>query len=115
MKSLEEDPMLLDESLSLKNFGLSDVCLATLASQAEEENDLNPVEAPRPLIQVSKDGYESLPSYMTSLASWEDLLAAVVTGQNFTRPKGRAYLQLLVRMNLLVVETIDGMISYRVL
>ncbi|XVF07459.1 hypothetical protein REPUB_Repub06bG0140700 [Reevesia pubescens] len=30
-------------------------------------------------------------------------------------PKGRAYLLLLVRMNHLVVETIDGLISYRVL
>ncbi|TYH64690.1 hypothetical protein ES332_D06G161700v1 [Gossypium tomentosum] len=33
IKSLDEDPLLLDESMSLKNFGLSDVCLATLASQ----------------------------------------------------------------------------------
>ncbi|XWS66525.1 hypothetical protein CRYUN_Cryun05aG0207000 [Craigia yunnanensis] len=177
MKSLEEDPLFLDESLSLKNYGLSDVCLATLASQAnqkiddsdlsvganmryngdkpsnikgtykpatdifevtkEEGNDLNPVEAPRPVIQVSKDGYESLPSYMTSLASWEDLLAAVekinsslskkekTKGYNYFHqdeietldlgPKGRAYLLVLVRMKLLVVETIDGLISYRVL
>ncbi|KAK6243996.1 hypothetical protein QUC31_010405 [Theobroma cacao] len=177
MKSLEEDP-LLDESLSLKNFGLSDVCLATLASQAnhkvddsdlsfgenmkyygdkasntkgtykpatdtfevtkgEVENELHQVDAPRPAIQVSKDGYEGLPSYMTSLASWEDLLAAVekinsslskkekTKGYNYFHqdeiesldlgPKGRAYLLLLVRMNHLVVETIDGLISYRVL
>ncbi|XVF55940.1 hypothetical protein PTKIN_Ptkin06aG0075900 [Pterospermum kingtungense] len=112
IKCLEEDPLFLDESLSLKNFGLSDVCLATLASQAnlkiddsdlssaenmkyngdepsnikgtdkpvtdafevtkgQEQNDLNLVKAPRHVIQVSKDGYESLPSYMTSLASWE--------------------------------------------
>ncbi|KAK6232366.1 hypothetical protein SCA6_002439 [Theobroma cacao] len=176
MKSLE-DP-LLDESLSLKNFGLSDVCLATLASQAnhkvddsdlsfgenmkyygdkasnskgtykpatdtfevtkgEVENELHQVDAPRPAIQVSKDGYEGLPSYMTSLASWEDLLAAVekinsslskkekTKGYNYFHqdeiesldlgPKGRAYLLLLVRMNHLVVETIDGLISYRVL
>ncbi|WRX24727.1 hypothetical protein QQP08_017214 [Theobroma cacao] len=168
----------LDESLSLKNFGLSDVCLATLASQAnhkvddsdlsfgenmkyygdkasnskgtykpatdtfevtkgEVENELHQVDAPRPAIQVSKDGYEGLPSYMTSLASWEDLLAAVekinsslskkekTKGYNYFHqdeiesldlgPKGRAYLLLLVRMNHLVVETIDGLISYRVL
>ncbi|XVE75808.1 hypothetical protein DITRI_Ditri12bG0121800 [Diplodiscus trichospermus] len=178
MKSLEEDPLFLDEPLSLKNFGLSDVCLATLASQAnekidgsdlsfgenmkyngdkpsnikdtykpatdtfevtkaEEENDLNIIEDPRPVIQVSKDGYESLPSYMTSLASWEDLVAAVekinsslskkerTKGYNYFHqdeiesldlgPKGRAYLLLMVRMNLIVVETIDGLISYRVL
>ncbi|XVE96212.1 hypothetical protein REPUB_Repub02eG0202200 [Reevesia pubescens] len=177
MKSLEEDPLFLDESLSLKNFGLSDVCLATLASQAnqktddsdisfgenmkyngdkpsningtckpvtdtfqvtkEEEKDSNLVEAPRPVIQVSKDGYESLPSFMTSLASWEDLLATVekinsslskkekTKGYNYFHqdeiqsldlgPKGRSYLLLLVRMNHLVGETIDGLISYRVL
>ncbi|OMO68707.1 hypothetical protein COLO4_29462 [Corchorus olitorius] len=175
MKSLEEDPF-LDESLSLKNLGLSDVCIATLASQAndtiedsdysfrenieynvdksssikgickpatdtfevtkaEVENDQNPVEAQKPAIQVSKDGYGSLPSYMTSLASWEDLLAAVekinsrLSKKEKTKgyfhqdeieslnlgPKGRAYLLLLVRMNHLVVETIDGLISYRVL
>ncbi|KAH1090406.1 hypothetical protein J1N35_017663 [Gossypium stocksii] len=177
IKSLDEDPLLLDDSMSLKNFGLSDVCLATLASQAnqkvddsdlsfgenmyngdkannikvtnkpatdsvevtkaEGEKDPNQVEVKRPILQVSKDGYESLPSYMTSLASWEDLLAAVekinsslnkkekTKGYNYfyqdeiealgLGPKGRAYLLLLVRMNHLIVETIDGQISYRVL
>ncbi|XP_012485688.1 uncharacterized protein LOC105799591 isoform X3 [Gossypium raimondii] len=177
IKSLDEDPLLLDESMSLKNFGLSDVCLATLASQAnqkvddsdlsfgenmyngdkannikvtnkpatdsievtkaEGEKDPNQVEVKRPILQVSEDGYESLPSYMTSLASWEDLLAAVekinsslnkkekTKGYNYfyqdeiealgLGPKGRAYLLLLVRMNHLIVETIDGRISYRVL
>lgn len=174
MKCLEDDPLFLDESLSLKSFGLSDVCLATLASQANHkiddsdlpseenmkyngdhrsnkpaatdsfevakgqgENDLNLVKAPRHVIQVSKDGYESLPSYMTSLASWEDLLSAVekinsslsrkeqTKGYNYFHqdeiesldlgPKARTHLLLLVRMNHLVVETIDGLISYRVL
>ncbi|XP_039012458.1 uncharacterized protein LOC120141730 isoform X2 [Hibiscus syriacus] len=179
LNSFEEDTLFLDESLSLKNFGLSDVCLATLASQAnqkvddtdlsfgenmkyngdktnnikgtdkpitdtievnrEEEKDQNHVQAQAkgPVLQVSKDGYESLPSYMTNLASWEDLLAAVekinsslskkekTKGYNYFHqdeiealdlgPKGRAYLLLLVRMNHLVVETIDGLISYRVL
>ncbi|TYI18077.1 hypothetical protein ES332_A07G066000v1 [Gossypium tomentosum] len=106
----------LDESMSLKNFGLSDVFLATLASQANQkvdhsdlsfgenmyngdkvnnikvtnkpatdsievtkkgENDPNQVEVKRSILQVSNDGYESLPSYMTSLASWEDLFATV--------------------------------------
>ncbi|PPS10854.1 hypothetical protein GOBAR_AA09783 [Gossypium barbadense] len=100
----------LDESMSLKNFGLSDICLATLASQAnqkvdhsdlsfrenmyngdkannikvtnkpatdsievtkEGEKDPNQVEVKRPILQVSKDGYKSLPSYIASLASWE--------------------------------------------
>ncbi|KAJ6425709.1 hypothetical protein OIU84_026314 [Salix udensis] len=36
MKSLEEDP-LMDESLSLKSLGLSDVCLATLAAEANSK------------------------------------------------------------------------------
>ncbi|KAF5747749.1 hypothetical protein HS088_TW05G00476 [Tripterygium wilfordii] len=177
MKSLEEDP-LMDESLSLKKLGLSDVCLATLASEAnakiddpyvpvresanrlgnmlhniddsypstgkslgaiggEMEDDIKPVEALRPSLKASKDNYESLPDYIKSLASWEDLLAAVekinlsLSKKDKTKesnyfhqdeiasldlgPKARAYLLLLVRMNHLVVETIDGSISYRVL
>ncbi|XP_022766889.1 uncharacterized protein LOC111311621 isoform X2 [Durio zibethinus] len=106
-------------------------------TKGEMEIDLNPIEVLRPVIQVSKDAYDSLPSYMTSLASWEDLLAAVekinsslskkekTKGYNYFHqdeiesldlgPKGRAYLLLLVRMNHLVVETINGLISYRVL
>ena len=35
------------------------------------ENELNPVEEKKPVIEVSKDDYDSLPSYMTSLAPWE--------------------------------------------
>ncbi|KAJ6778580.1 SPINDLE AND KINETOCHORE-ASSOCIATED PROTEIN 3 [Salix koriyanagi] len=112
MKSLEEDP-LMDESLSLKSLGLSDVCLATLAAEANSkindpdismrdtkmyygdklhnmksldqntgnmeliEGELKPAEALRAVVKASKDDYESLPSYMKSLTSWEDLLAAV--------------------------------------
>ncbi|GLT88381.1 hypothetical protein SLE2022_064080 [Rubroshorea leprosula] len=162
---LEEDPF-LDESLSLKKYGLSDACLATLAeanhkidspdfSSSEYNEDkgstLNdkckPVPltfevteddpAQRPVIVVSKDDYESLPSYMTGLTSWEDLLTAVekinsslnkkakTKGYSYflqdeiasldLGPKSRVYLLLLTRMNRLVVETIDGLISYRVL
>ncbi|KAG7961615.1 hypothetical protein I3843_09G025300 [Carya illinoinensis] len=187
IKSLEEDA-LLDESLSLKKLGLSDACLATLASgangQIESEDsehgkrticDVNQKsnEAPKPLIKISIDDYESLPSYMKGLALWEllskvdqlcplafiptqlndhlfkpafggikratvhDLLEAVekinsslskkqrTKGSNYFHqdeisslglgPKARSYLLLLVRMNRLVVETIDGLISYRVL
>ncbi|KAH1130692.1 hypothetical protein J1N35_002070 [Gossypium stocksii] len=148
--------------MSLKNFGLSDVCLATFSisryngdkannikvtnklatysievTKAEGEKDPNQVEVKRPILQVSKDGYENLPSYMISLTSWEDLLAVVekinsslnkkekTKGYNYfyqdeiealgLRPKGRAYLLLLVRMNHLIVETADGRIFYRVL
>ncbi|KAJ9693799.1 hypothetical protein PVL29_009660 [Vitis rotundifolia] len=173
-KKFDEDP-LSDESLSLKNLGLSEVCLATLASEAYDEidnpniswkeptklyedklhnveglsqsatkilgsiagevgDDLNSVGAPKSVINVSKNDYELLPSYMKTLVSWEDLLAAVEKMNSGLRnkergnffhqheleslelgPKARSYLLLLVRMNLLVVETVDGSISYRVL
>ncbi|GAV57268.1 hypothetical protein CFOL_v3_00806 [Cephalotus follicularis] len=159
IKSLEEDP-LLDESMSLKNLGISEISLATLASGGgkiddpemslldskffsldshmwKKENEPKSVEAPGLMVKVSKDDYESLPSYMKSLSSWEDLIVAVEKmnsnlsekdkkkGYNYFHqdeiaslglgPKGRAYLLLLVRMNRLVVEAIDGAVSYRVL
>ncbi|KAI3417745.1 uncharacterized protein J3R85_014194 [Psidium guajava] len=74
---------------------------------------------------------------MKSLASWEDLLIAIekinsylskkenlLENKSFFQdeisslalgPKARSYLLLLTRMNHLVVETVDGLISYRVL
>ncbi|KAJ7975927.1 Methyl-CpG-binding domain protein 4 [Quillaja saponaria] len=176
MNSLEKDT-LLDESMSLKELGLSDACLATLASEANislpepgklcvnklqeikkpyqhgvknlgvsvkrkyfaieaEEDNENSAEAPSPTIKVLMDEFESLPSYLKGLASWEDIVAAVekintcmsmkkTKGCNFFNqdeitsfglgPKARSYLLLLVRMNKIVVDTIDGLISYRVL
>ncbi|XP_044507726.1 uncharacterized protein LOC123227115 isoform X2 [Mangifera indica] len=169
MKSLEEDT-LLDESLSLKNLGLSDVCLATLASEDNDNTDdpdwcfqetmkdkLHEIkdlseqtaniegelkdkpisfEAAGPVIKVSKDDYDSIPSYMKTLTSWEDLLIAVEKINSNLRKektkqcnyfqqdeiasldlghKARAYLLLLTRLNCLRIETIDGRISYRVL
>ncbi|XP_020211834.1 uncharacterized protein LOC109796576 [Cajanus cajan] len=164
LKNFEED-VLLDESLSLKNLGLSDACLATLASEgdlsppepekvreikqqhqpvedimvsSEEKSDKeNPksVEIPSPILKISKSEFECLPGYMKGLASWEDLLVAVdkinsslsknTNGCSYFHqdeitsfelgPKTRSYLLLLVRMNRLVVETIDGLLSYRVL
>ncbi|KAL5739807.1 hypothetical protein ACOSQ2_028987 [Xanthoceras sorbifolium] len=173
MKSLKDDP-LLDESLSLKNLGLSDVCLATLASEGngkiddpdvslqepikcyednlrgrkapsqpaaknegELEDDGESIEGSGSLVKVSKDDYEILPSYMKSLAPWEDLMAAVekinsslskkdkTRGYNYFHqdeiaslglgPKARSYLLLLMRLNKFVVETVEGVISYRVL
>ncbi|TYK25364.1 putative UPF0184 protein [Cucumis melo var. makuwa] len=111
-----EDDILLDDSLSLQNAGLSDVCLATLASEGnstfsdpyedlhtpkkflekplgsnfpcqsaaqtvgapegEGEDHLTFKEPISPLITLSKDDFESLPSYMKGLASWEDLIVA---------------------------------------
>ncbi|PSS15830.1 Angiomotin like [Actinidia chinensis var. chinensis] len=177
LKMVDADP-LLEDSLSLKDLGLSDVCLATIASEAnknvdsldisvpelmnpcnenqhgmkgqyrpapkfldmtagEVEDDLKSVGVPQSVINISKDDYENLPSYMKTLASWEDLLAAVekmnsimsqkkiTKGGSFFHQddlasmdlghKGRSYLLLLLRMNRLVVETVDGLISYRVL
>ncbi|KAI4300627.1 hypothetical protein L6164_033982 [Bauhinia variegata] len=170
-KGLEEDA-LLDDSLSLKRLGLSDACLATLASEGnvspekpeklwgnkgqEFKESYQPIldntvasegrkglsyEADKenlksaPVLKILKDDFESLPTYMKGLASWEDLLVAVEKinsslskkskGCNFFRqdeipsidlgPKARSYLLILVRMNQLVVETIDGILSYRVL
>uniref|UniRef100_A0A5B7BE06 Uncharacterized protein n=1 Tax=Davidia involucrata TaxID=16924 RepID=A0A5B7BE06_DAVIN len=145
LKTVGADP-LFEDLLSLQDLGLSDVCLATIASEANSKIDspdlclqepMKSAEAPKSIIKVSKDDYEDLPSYMKSLASWEDLLAAVekmnsslnekeqTKGGNFFHQdelallglglKGRSYLLMLVRMNRLVVETIDGSISYRVL
>ncbi|KAM3738158.1 hypothetical protein ACB098_09G111800 [Castanea mollissima] len=153
VKSLEEDA-LLDDSLSLKRLGLSDACLATLASEAtgqiddvsdhrkhldfgQHEEKFKSIEVQKPLIKVSNDNYESLPSYLKGLALWEELLDAIekinsslikkekTNGCNYFHQdeisslglghKARSYLLLLVRLNRLVVETIDGSISYRVL
>ncbi|GFQ03597.1 hypothetical protein PHJA_002503500 [Phtheirospermum japonicum] len=89
----EEDP-LFDDSLSLKNFGISDVSLATLASQCGESDTNFEMDEPafkigvamggldqykdsRHLLNVSRDDYESLPKLMKGLVSWEDLLVAV--------------------------------------
>ncbi|GJV27167.1 hypothetical protein Tco_1383615 [Tanacetum coccineum] len=143
-----------DDTLSLEKLGISDVSLANIVSEGnnkremdqlletnidisevemDEQNESKPFEDVS--INVLKDAYDSLPSYMKALASWEDLLVAVEKmnlhlkqktkkGNFFTQdevsslelgPKTRSYLLLLVKMNRLVVETIDGLISYRVL
>ncbi|KAL1549234.1 hypothetical protein AAHA92_17364 [Salvia divinorum] len=88
---VEDDP-LLDDSLSLKNFGISDSSLAAIASQAhnkvatyefeleiEEErtDELKLCEDSKLSLNVSRDDYESLPKIMKGLASWEDLQIAV--------------------------------------
>ncbi|KAK7396814.1 hypothetical protein VNO78_17973 [Psophocarpus tetragonolobus] len=132
-KSFEDDA-LLDESLSLKKFGLSDAYLATLASEEPDKENIESAEASSPILKIVKSEYECLPAYMRDLASWEDLLVAVekinsslskkTNGCSYFHqdeipsfelgPKSRSYLLLLVRMNRLVVETIDGVLSYRV-
>ncbi|CAI9268204.1 unnamed protein product [Lactuca saligna] len=152
-KNTMEDDSLFEDTLSLQNLGISNASLATIVSEGKnkidmnglyepamdtpevenEQNELKPFEDSKSLICVGKVVYESLPSYMKSLASWEDLIHAVEkmnlsletkNGNFFTQDevsllelghKTRSYLLLLVKMNCIVVETIDGLISYRVL
>lgn len=146
----QDDP-LLDDALSLKNLGLSDVCLATIASdqanssihtakvfqesEGEMRDELMPSTDSKPWISASRDDYEGLPKHIKSLASWEDLIVAVEKMNSFLAKrsikldtiqqdeisllglghKAKAYLLLLIKMNCIVVETIDGVINYRVL
>ncbi|KAI7746102.1 hypothetical protein M8C21_024667 [Ambrosia artemisiifolia] len=159
VKNTMEDDSLFDDTLSLQNLGISDASLATINSEGYNKIEMDPLYEPamdysekeskqldeddkrdkledvKSSIMVPKDAYESLPSYMKSLASWEDLLAAVekmnlhlkqkTKNHNFFTQdevssldlgsKTRSYLLLLVKMNRLVVETIDGLISYKLL
>ncbi|KAK9090159.1 hypothetical protein Sjap_023336 [Stephania japonica] len=175
MKRLERSP-LFEESFSLQKLGLSDVCLATLASEdntdltntksaqnqannidigrhgptmqghfdaqsfgkteGKAEDLLKSIGCTKVAIKVLKDDYDSLPSFIKSLTSWEDLNVAVEKMNSSLckqpkekenlfyqhdlealglGPKVRSYLLLLLRMNLLIVETINGSIAYRVL
>ncbi|KAF3502229.1 hypothetical protein F2Q69_00045402 [Brassica cretica] len=177
LKRLDVDD-LLDDSPNFKSLGLSDACLATLASESKaarfvssavkdpytsleesvkgkpvvtsalpvpktsdlsNEDEVGAVEmgrTSRPTITLIKDEYESLPSFMKALASWEDLLSAVekfnavlcnkkeTNGSYYFRAdelptlglghKEKAYTLLLTRMKRLVVETKEGVVSYRV-
>ncbi|XP_020091756.1 uncharacterized protein LOC109712554 isoform X2 [Ananas comosus] len=159
------DDFLFEDSVSLRNLGFSDACLATLASEGDErdatlkkfsELDMSDDEgqphekitfsqltkdvlntqdgsATNSVIKVSKDDYDNLPSYMKTLASWEELQDAVVKlnsyfckdrsegsdklNQDDTEKiglgrKGRSYLLVLLRMNQLTMENIDGSIFY---
>ncbi|XP_057784700.1 uncharacterized protein LOC131002046 isoform X1 [Salvia miltiorrhiza] len=88
---VEDDP-LLDDSLSLKKFGISDSSLAAIASQAHNKcemyesdfeieegrtDEMKECEDSRISLNVTRDDYESLPKHMKGLASWEDLQNAV--------------------------------------
>ncbi|XP_072958315.1 uncharacterized protein [Typha angustifolia] len=153
-----DDNSLFEDSISLRNLGFSDACLATLASEDDEylasprrvserfmsngvgrphekttesqssENGLSAQDgsAREAMLNATKDDYDNLPSYMKSLASWEE--AVVKLNVYFSKGrdeeskafkqddvetiglgrKGRSYLLLLLRMNQLAVETIDG-------
>ncbi|KAE9585327.1 hypothetical protein Lal_00018181 [Lupinus albus] len=173
-KSFEEEEALLDESLSLKKLGLSDACLATLASEVSpcnaaglssqelekrqefkhqylsigdkmvapdegkflyyepDNKNLESAKSPSSVLKIFESEFESLPGYIKSLASWEDLLVAVdkinsslskTNVNSFLQdevlsfglgPKARSYLLLLVRMKRLAVESIGDEISYRI-
>ncbi|XP_028784851.1 uncharacterized protein LOC114740789 isoform X2 [Neltuma alba] len=123
---------IMTEGQELKSVSSEErMCLSHEAKTRNKES----AEAPCPELKIMKNEFESLPGYMKGLASWEDLLAAVdkinsslnkkTKGCSFFRqdeipsfnlgPKARSYLLLLVRMNRLIVETIDGVLSYRVL
>ncbi|KAK1257479.1 hypothetical protein QJS04_geneDACA023810 [Acorus gramineus] len=134
-KRIEEDP-LFAESISLKDLGLSDACLATLASEDSDEllgDDLLVSESLcDSLVDISRDDYDGLPPNLKSLASWEDLQATVTKlreqsitfrSKGFSRDefeafglgiKGKTCLLLLLRMNRLVMETVGGLIIYRI-
>nr|XP_029117626.1 uncharacterized protein LOC105035003 isoform X2 [Elaeis guineensis] len=159
-RRLEEDSLFEDSSL--QNLGLSDACLATLASEdndytaslmifsqnlispndREQLAEAMPFETPKEvcnlsgaretMIKTSRVDYDSLPPYMKSLASWEEAVVKMNSylckdrtkgndvfnqddlGTMGLGSKGRSYLLLLLRMNQLVVETVDGCIFYRI-
>lgn len=164
----DDDDALFEDSMSLKNLGISDACLATLSSQdndfsaspkmpdrkpeSESVDDgqelMKEAEEPTPpqketdgqdddafqgVIRASKEQYEKLPPYMRTLASWEELSDAVSklnsyfggdkgqgsvalnqddVGSLGLGRKGRSYLLILLRLNQLAMETIDGSIFY---
>ncbi|KAL5206481.1 hypothetical protein ABZP36_034690 [Zizania latifolia] len=161
---VDDDDALFEDSMSLKNLGFSDACLATLSSQeddfpgstkmlykkpesdADGQNIMKEVESAislketncqydtvQGMIKASKEDYENLPPYMKSLASWEELQEAISklnsyfsgdkthgrvalkqddVGEIGLGRKGRSYLLILMRLNQLAMETIDGSIFY---
>ncbi|KAK7284738.1 hypothetical protein RJT34_19491 [Clitoria ternatea] len=127
-ESKQQDQPVADIMISFNSDG------SFLSDELDKKN-LKSAEARSSTLKILQSEFECLPSYMKGLASWEDLLVAVdkinlclskkTNGCNFFRQdeipsfelgsKARSYLLLLVRMNRLVVETIDGLLSYRVL
>ncbi|KQK11085.1 uncharacterized protein LOC100824369 [Brachypodium distachyon] len=161
----DDDDALFDDSMSLKNLGFSDACLATLSSQdndfsaspkisdrkpesvddaqeiteaeefipPEKETDGQDGDSSQGMIRASKEQYEQLPPYMKTLASWEELHDAVSKLNSFfggakseesvalnqddvgsigLGRKGRSYLLILLRLNQLTMQTIEGSIFY---
>ncbi|OIW11404.1 hypothetical protein TanjilG_10722 [Lupinus angustifolius] len=121
-KSFEEEEALFDESLSLKKLGLSDACLATLASEGygqefkhqylptgdkmvayDERNflsyepdnkNLESAKSPSSVLKILESEFESLPGYIRGLASWEELLVAVdKINSSLSKTNGNSFLQ----------------------
>ncbi|XP_015698676.2 uncharacterized protein LOC102706059 [Oryza brachyantha] len=154
-----DDDVLFENSMSLKNLGFSDACLATLSSHdsgltrstdilykkpesvADVQESVEHAESvlnsqgndAQGMIKASKEDYENLPPFMKTLASWEELEEAILklnsyfgsdkaqgsialkqddVGEIGLGRKGRSYLLILLRMNQLTMETIDGSIFY---
>ncbi|KAK3140283.1 hypothetical protein QOZ80_5AG0398650 [Eleusine coracana subsp. coracana] len=106
---------------------------AELMSPPKETNAQDEGDTVEGLIRASKEEYEQLPSYMKALASWEELQEAISKlnlyfgGENCQgnialnqddigtvglARKGRSYLLILLRLNQLTMETVDGSIFY---
>ncbi|XP_051150506.1 uncharacterized protein LOC127264940 [Andrographis paniculata] len=101
-----EQDALFDDSLSLKNFGISDVSLASIASQGtngeaglefemdepefhigDSSDDFKQYNVSQCHLSVSREDYESLPKHMKGLASWEDLVVAVEKLNSYIQSK----------------------------
>ncbi|KAK4396613.1 hypothetical protein Sango_1497900 [Sesamum angolense] len=118
----DEDPFRLDDSLSLKNFGISDVCLATIASEADDKFEM---DEPDFHIAVALGPLKRTSGHSNSAVYNIDLLIAVEKmnshiGTKKTKKnsfqqddiellglgqKARSYLLLLIKMNQLSIET----------
>ncbi|XP_020579868.1 uncharacterized protein LOC110024316 isoform X2 [Phalaenopsis equestris] len=123
--SLEDE--LYNDSISLKNFGLSEASLAALASK--DSLDSSGGASMKAEIMISEDDYDKLPAIMKKLSSWEELQEAVnrfnsyISGNDGSNKngifdqgvleklglgrKGKTYLLLLLRMNRLPSESLE--------
>ncbi|XP_068651297.1 uncharacterized protein [Aristolochia californica] len=179
-----DDELLLEDTMNLQKLGLSEACLATLASEdngeltspriyfqkpvsceAKQFQKEFPINAPvmvlsmadteeqfpresidgteldqgigNGIIEISKDEYDKLPFHLRILASWEDLMEVVekvnIAVHNLGKqkdecllnqgeiasmklgPKGKSCVLLLLRLNRLLVESVDGSIAYKVI
>ncbi|KAL5999370.1 hypothetical protein ACLOJK_040830 [Asimina triloba] len=130
-KRLQEDP-LFDDSMCLQDLGLSDIGLATLAAGEILHADAHffsfrfSLLDRHSFLRVSmvlkrQSDLQVVVEKMNSILCRQDRSA---DGHSFSPDdiaslelgaKGRSYLLMLLRMNRLVVETVAGSISYRVI